>query len=122
MMTSSFRGRLARCTVVFTVLLVAHAASAQDGRARLEGAVNDGTKPVVGALAIANDYQSVWQMKTDPKGEFSFFVPAGCYDVLLSSPLFHPSVKRVCVASGEVKKLQIKLKREASPKLSLSKN
>lgn len=103
-----------------SVVLAATTGFGQDTRARLEGVVREGSEPVVGALALANDYESVWQMKTNSAGEFSFYVPSGCYDVLLSSPLFHPEVKRVCVQAGEVKKLSIKVKRETAPRLPLS--
>ncbi len=105
----------------FAVVLTATTAFGQDTRARIEGIVKEGSKPVAGVLAVANNYESVWSMKTNTQGEFSFYLPPGCYDVLLSSPLFHPKVKRLCIDSrGGVKKLSVKLSREASPRLPLS--
>ena len=113
--------RPSKCLIVlFIAVLAISTASAQKIQSRLEGVVRDGAKPVVGALAVMNDYESVWHMKTNAAGEFSFIMPSGCYDVLISSPLFHPSVKRFCVKSGDVKKLSIKLKREAAPRIPLS--
>ena len=111
-----------RPIAAIAIALTATSGFGQRTLARLEGEVKDGSKPVVGALALANDYQSVWQMKTDSAGQFSFYVPAGCYDVLLSSPWFHPQVKRVCVEAGKAKKLSIKLKRESRPRFPLSLN
>ena len=108
--------RSSSCLILLFIVLAISAASAQRIQARLEGVVTDGAKPVIGTLAVMNDYESVWQVKTDAAGEFSFIMPTGCYDVLISSPLFHPSVKRICVKSGDVKKLSIKLKRESAPK------
>jgi hypothetical protein len=111
-----------RCSAGFAVVLAVLPTTAQDTRARLEGIVEDGSKPAVGVLALVNDYESVWHMKTNSQGEFSFFVPSGCYDVLLSSQSFHPAVKRICLESGEVKRLSIKLKREVSVRAPLSKD
>jgi hypothetical protein len=119
-MTLPFSRTFGSCIAAFAGVLLATTAFGQEVRARLEGIVREGSKPVVGALAVADNYESVWQMKTDAAGGFSFYVPSGCYDVLLSSRFFHPSVKRVCVHAGEVKKLSIKVKREAVPRLPMS--
>lgn len=114
-MTTFARGTIfALLTIVFL-----QTAAVGQSRAGLEGVAKHGSQPIGGALAVANDYGSVWHVLTDGKGQFSFSVPAGCYDVLISSALYHPEVKRVCVREGEVKKLSFTLKRETNPKLSL---
>jgi hypothetical protein len=112
--------RVSRLLCVLPIVLVAIGGTGQERRARLDGIAKEGSQPVAGVLAVVNDYETVWQMKTDEHGAFSFFVPSGCYDMLLSSPFFKPKVKRFCVSSGEVKKLSIRLTRASAVRLPLS--
>jgi|tagenome__1003787_1003787.scaffolds.fasta_scaffold20150275_1 hypothetical protein len=104
--------RFSRCAVLLLLIVSAHFATGQETRARLEGAVKDGSKPFSGALVLATDSESVWHIKTDAKGEFALFVPSGCYDVMLSSHFFNPKTKHFCVQAGEAKKLSFKVRVE----------
>ncbi len=101
-----------RCIAVLAIVLAAIPALGQDPYAKLEGVVKAGSKPVEGALAIATNSDSVWQIKTDEQGEFALLVPSGCYDVIVSSHYFRAKTRHLCVTSGEVKKLSFKVRIE----------
>lgn len=92
------------------MIFTAYFATGQETRARIEGVVKEDSKPFSGALVLATDSESVWQIKTDATGEFALFVPSGCYNVMLSSQYFDAKTKRLCLQAGEVKKLTFKVR------------
>jgi hypothetical protein len=85
----------------------------------LSGTIENGGKPVAGALVVVHDYQrrdqdyvsSTWETRTAVDGSFSFAVESGCYDILVSAgPQTRPSARRFCTKANHSSVLKIKLK------------
>lgn len=109
-------------------LCLAQVVAQEHRQATMNGVVTgqDG-KAVQAAFIIVRDYEQSsqdsqrWETRTAPDGSFSLTVPAGCYDIFVSAnPMLLPWTQRICVEPEHRSVLEIKLKADPLPRLSLS--